>query len=501
MKRLMHHRTIQLIFALFLTSALSQPEAQAFPSSPPEQEGVSSTAVLSFIEHLEKHVDAVHSVMILRHGKVITEGWWAPYDAQTPHLMHSLSKSFTSTAMGLAIGEGKLSLDDPVISFFPEDTPKEPSWQLKAMRIRDLMIMSTGHRQEPFLFRLESNWVRAFLHAEVEFQPGTHFKYNSAATYMLSAILQNVTGETLVDYLDPRLFQPLGISKPDWDVCPDGINTGGWGLRITTEDIAKLGQLYLQRGNWEGTRILSEEWVDLATSKQTSNGSNPKNDWSQGYGFQFWRCRHNCYRGDGAFGQFCIVMPDQDAVVAVTSGANDMGAIMNAVWDFLLPAMKPSPLAANDAAHHALRTKLGGLSLPWVSGEPRSALSERLAQRTFQLIDNDEDLKSVAFKLHEGDHRIIIETSHGIESISLGTRQYLTTNLHHPLPHAGSMRKRIGASGAWIEPQVYQARIYFCKSPARMTYTFRFTDDRMTWSSDLKHSLFAPKKLPELQGR
>ncbi|MDB4435160.1 beta-lactamase family protein, partial [Akkermansiaceae bacterium] len=202
---------------------------------------------MSFIERLEKDIDAVHSFMILRRGKRIAQGWWAPFDETTPHLMHSLSKSFTSTAVGLAIEEGQLSLNDPVISFFPDDTPADPSWQLKAMRIRDLLTMTTGHRKEPLLFNTESHWVRAFLHSEIEFKPGTHFQYNSAATYMLSAIVQSVTGEMVVDYLDERLFQPLGIKKPDWDRSPDGINTGGWGLRVTTEDIAKLGQLYLQK--------------------------------------------------------------------------------------------------------------------------------------------------------------------------------------------------------------------------------------------------------------
>ena len=131
-----------------------------------------------------------------------------------------------------------------------------------------------------------------------------------------------------MDYLDKRLFRPLMIQKPDWDLSPEGINTGGWGLRITTEDIAKLGQLYLQKGIWQGERILSEAWVKEATSKQTSNGSNPDNDWDQGYGYQFWRCRNDCYRGDGAFGQFCIVIPEHDAVVAVTSGTSDMGGVI-----------------------------------------------------------------------------------------------------------------------------------------------------------------------------
>jgi len=495
--------SVQILAAAFgflsCAGVVAQP-ASSLPEGQPDKEGVSSAAVLSFIEHLEKDIDAVHSFMILRHGKRIAQGWWSPYDERTPHLMHSLSKSFTSTAIGLAIGEGQLSLDDPVISFFPDDTPTEPGWQLKAMRIRDLITMTTGHRKEPRLFNVESDWVKTFLHSEIEFKPGTHFQYNSAATYMLSAILQSVTGERLVDYLDKRLFQPLMIHKPDWDRSPEGINTGGWGLRITTEDIAKLGQLYLQNGMWQGERILSEAWVQEATSKQTSNGSHPDNDWDQGYGYQFWRCRNNCYRGDGAFGQFCIVIPEHDAVVAVTSGTNDMGGVMQVVWDVLLPSMASAPQEVDSAATRALALKLDALSLPVVQGEPRSSLSGKLAQRTFQVFENEAGVRSISFDLHGDDHRITVEMDHGRQSLRLGQGSHISSELSHHLPYTENMRRSIGASGAWIKPDEYQAKIYFTQSPASIIYTFRFENASMTWTSELRHSLLGPKNLAILRG-
>ena len=272
------------ILVLFFLPYFAQAQ-QYFPRTTPESQGMSSKAILTFIDSLEQKVDAVHSFIILKNGKQISEGWWNPYAPDVPHVMHSLSKSFTSTAIGFAVAEGLISLDDHVISFFPDQVPDDPSYNLKQMRIRDLLTMNTGHIKEPRLFAVPGNWVETFLQAEVELTPGTHFKYNSAATYMLSAIIQKVTSEKLVDYLDPRLFQPLQIEKPEWDTSPSGINTGGWGLRIKTEDIAKLGQLYLQKGRWEGDQLLSENWVNMATSKQVSNGSNPENDWNQGYGF------------------------------------------------------------------------------------------------------------------------------------------------------------------------------------------------------------------------
>src|SRR5262249_17904140 len=161
-------------------------------------------------------------------------------------------------------------------------------------------------------------------------------------TYMLSAIVQKTAGLTVLDYLRPRLFEPLGIEDPTWGTSPQGVSLGGYGLSIRTEDIARFGQLYLQKGEWQGRQLLPTTRVQAATSRQVSNGSSPQSDWDQGYGYQFWRCRHGAFRGDGAFGQYCLVMPEQDAVLAITSGVKDMQAVLNLVWDKLLPALGSS---------------------------------------------------------------------------------------------------------------------------------------------------------------
>ncbi len=499
----MKNQFLNSLWLILLCSYVGRVDAQNttyFPQSTPEAEGVSSSAILSFIDKVESEIDAVHSVMILRHGKLITQGWWAPYGPESPHIMHSLSKSFTSTAIGLAVDEKLLSLTDLVISFFPEETPEEPSRQLQQMRIVDLLTMNTGHIKEPRPRGGDDNWVKTFLHAKVELMPGTHFKYNSAATYMLSAILQKVTGERLVDYLDKRLFQPLKIKKPEWDTCPRGINTGGWGLHIVTEDIAKLGQLYLQKGKWEGRQLLSEEWIAMATSKQVSNGSNPDNDWTQGYGFQFWRCRHNCYRGDGAMGQFCIVMPEQDAVVAITSGVYDMGAVMQLVWDELLPAMEKEALPASDAYGH-LKEKLANLALKPVAGTDRGDLASKLNNREFTMEENELGVKAVSFQLQGDQHQLAVDMEHGRETVAIGSGKYIKGNLVQHLPYTNSASKAIAASGAWITPEEYQLRIYLYETPARITYTFRFEESGLKWDSKLEHELFGPRTQESMSGR
>ena len=349
--------------AMLLTALHSTLAAQPLPRSTPETQGVSSAGVREFIEAVNAQVDTMHSFMLVRHGQVIAEAWWKPESADKPHVLYSLSKSFTSTAVGLAVAEGKLGIDDPVLKFFPDDAPAQPSDKLKAMRVRDLLTMSTGHQSEPKL-TAEATWVKSFLAHPVEHKPGSHFLYNSAGTYMCSAIVQKLTDQTVLDYLKPRLFDPLGIEGAEWTPSPQGISAGGWGLFLKTEDIAKFGQLFLQKGEWNEKQLVPESWVAQATAKQVSNGSDPTKDWDQGYGFQFWRCRHGAYRGDGAFGQFCIVLPEQDAVVAITADTKDMQAELNLVWDKLLPAFQKDALSENADETARLKQTIADLAVP-----------------------------------------------------------------------------------------------------------------------------------------
>ncbi|MEZ4581076.1 MAG: serine hydrolase, partial [Caldilineaceae bacterium] len=246
----------------------------------------------------------------------MAEGWWAPYAPDRIHLLYSLSKSFTSTAVGLAVAEGRLRVDDRVVDFFPDALPATISDNLAAMQVRHLLCMGTGHVQDTvghMTTDTDDDWIRGALGVPPEQAPGSVFTYNQGATFLLSAIVQKLTGQTLVDYLQPRLFAPLGIDRTYWQQNPQGINLGFSGFHTTTDAIARLGQLYLQRGRWAGKQLLPAAWVDAASAHQidsatpgTSPGEHQNSDWVQGYGYQFWRCRHDAYRGDGAFGQFCL---------------------------------------------------------------------------------------------------------------------------------------------------------------------------------------------------
>ena len=331
-----------------------QAENGSLPRSTPEAEGISSQAVAAFVSAADKNINTLDSFMIVRHGKVIAEGWWTPNVADKAHILNSVSKSFTSTAVGLAIHDHKVKLGDPVLKFFPDDAPAHPSKNLKAMTVRDLLTMSSGDAVEPS--REGGPDVKQFLAQPVVYQPGTHFLYNTMGTYVLSAIITKATGQTVREYLYPRLFEPLAILDPRWDSSPEGNSLGGYGLYLRTEDIAKLGQLYLQKGKWNGKQVVPRKWVEQATSKQIANKNEAHAkigpDWIEGYGFQFWRCRHNAFRADGAGGQFIVVMPDQDVVVAITADTGNMQGELDAIWEHLLPAFQ-SKLLPPDAAGRA----------------------------------------------------------------------------------------------------------------------------------------------------
>lgn len=306
-----------------------------------------------YLAAVAKAEQELHSIMILQGGKVLKEHWMGEGAPQKPHILNSVSKTFTASAVGFAVAEGRIKLTDKVISFFPDKLPAVVSDNLCQMEIRHLLTMNSGHDVEPKRGDIPEgeDWVKYFLSAPVVHQPGTFFVYNTLATYVLSAIVQQVTGERLLDYLYPRLFRPLGIVGATWQQSPQGIDAGGYGLYLNTEDLAKMGQLFLQQGEWNGRQILPKEWIAEASKAQVESlpagvrrenlTTKPKDsDWLQGYGYQMWRCRHNAYRADGARGQYIIVLPECDAVIAMTANISDMQAEINLVWKHLLPALK-----------------------------------------------------------------------------------------------------------------------------------------------------------------
>jgi hypothetical protein len=376
------------------------------------------------------------------------------------------------------------------------------------MRVRDLLRMSTGNQTEAPLWRDRPGskipWTRKFLEHPVPFKPGTHFLYNSPGTYMLSAIVQEVTGMTVLDYLRPRLFEPLGFKNPIWVASPQGITAGAYGLLARTEEIARFGQLYLQKGMWKGRRLVPAAWVAEATARQTSNGSNPGSDWEQGYGYQFWRCRHNCYRGDGAFGQYCVVIPKLDAVVVITSGVRDMQAPLNLVWEKLLPAMKADVLLEDAASRGQLAAKLDGLTVRLPSGKPNASLAAKVSGKWYQFPENDRGIQAVAINFKSGPPELVVRTAKGETrtTIGIGSWQKSRGGFADGLDRALSVPAHpvVAASGAWTKDDVFNVKIVLTETPFYSTLAFRFDGDRLLL--DGQHNVaFGPTKRPQLLGQ
>ncbi len=486
---------------LFFACASGAAESSALPRSTPEAQGISSAAILDFVTTADRQVDAMHSFMLVRHGNVVAEGWWSPYAANVPHSMYSLSKSFTSTAVGLAVADGKLSVDDEVLKFFPDEAPAAPGENLKAMRVRDLLTMNTGQHAEDvtkgFSFDTNVPLVKLFLSLPVAHKPGTHFWYNTPATFMESAVVQKVTGQTVFDFLKPRLFDPLGIENPSWEMKQQ-YTFGGSGLHIRTEDIAKFGQLFLQKGQWHGQQLVPAAWIDTATARQVSNGSNPNSDWEQGYGFNFWRCRHGVYRGDGAFGQFCIVMPEQDAVVAITSGTRDMQGILNLVWDKLLPALQPQPLPADEAADKKLSAALAGLTLHPQTGSGTPGAATKWAGKTFTFPANDQKLESLALEFTgaDGPVTLVMRCNGTNQRIVCGNGSWTKGRM----TYAALAEQPVAVSGAWTANGVYTAKLGFYETPFCLTLELKFTEDQLLLNCEYNVN-FGPTKQPQLVGK
>ena len=342
------------IFAICLLAlAATAATAATAHDLPRQHSGKIESAIAAFMDSASTAGLGIHSVMVLQDGHVKGETWQAPGAPGLPHIMNSVSKPLTATAVGFAATEGLLRLDDKVVSFFPEILPDTVSPNLAAMTVRDLLTMSCGQTRENFdIRRQDADWARLFLAEPVPERPGTYFMYNSLGTYMLSAIVTKVTGQKVADYLRPRLFDPLGIGPVRWDESPTGVNCGGWGAYLRTEDMAKIGQTFLDGGKYRGHQVIPAQWVAEASRLQVDSRPggitdeayarrNPAtDDWLQGYGYQMWRCRHGAYRADGADGQYIIIIPGLRAVIAVTAGLDDMRREINLIWQTILPALK-----------------------------------------------------------------------------------------------------------------------------------------------------------------
>ena len=449
---------------------------ESLPRSTPAAEGVSAAGIDSFLDAAEADPGiGLHSLMVLRHGRVVAEGWWAPHRPTDARQIYSMSKSFTSTGLAFALAEDRLALTDTVVDHFPDLAPVAGP-RARTITVEHLARMATGHHVDTFTAMQQgdrSEPVRTFLGLEPESPPGSVFAYNNGATYTLGAILQERTGQNLTGYLQPRLFDPLGIAPPYWDTLGDRRELGLAGLHLTTEDVARFGVLYASNGRWRGHALLSAEWVGAAGRALTPNPDEPSVDWQQGYGYQFWRSRHG-YRADGAFGQFCLILPEQDAVVVITSETEVMQPLLDLVWAHLLPAFAAGP-GGDDAR---LAERLAALALP-VDGAGTYAADDWVVARA---VAPAADESGWSLTVADGDQTLVV---------GCGDGQWQRTTT----PVGADRVLAVEAQGRWPDRDTFVAELVLVQCPHRLTVTFRPSTGQSTarWRT-------VPLRSPSLAG-
>ena len=460
-----------------------------FPRCTPESQGISSAVLTGVLRELNL-LEYMKGIVILRRGNLICEARWAPWDGETPQALWSLSKSFTSCAVGLARSEKRLDLDDKLIDFFPEYRSCVTDEKMFDVTLRDLLTMRSGHAQCAVIFAWSDtagDWVRGFLSSRLTFTPGSRFVYNSAATYMLSAVVRRVTGLNVREYLMSRLFEPLEIAPGPWESCPAGTNYGGFGFHLKLMDLAKFAQLILNKGRWQGKQLLPADYLEEAILPHADNSMNEHPDWKCGYGYQFWRSRHG-FRGDGACGPYALMLPEEGMAVAVQATLTDMGRILDLLWEKLLPAVQNSPLPEDKSGLAELEALVRTLAVP---AAPAGQNAEKRSC-DFVFGPNSVGIEGGSLEITPEECVLSLKTPHGMEKLRAGFGRFArsTAQLQDFRPHP------LAGCASWKGADLLEINLLFLDGTFRDTWEIEFADGTVDFRWRTRCSLFRPMMPP-----
>ena len=481
----------QFFLILVLLPLLLAAQVGDLPRSTPAAEGISTQAVINMMDSLMALPKCdIHHVMVVRHGKVVAELHPAPFRAEDSHTLYSASKTFTSLAVGCAIDDNLLRLDDRVMTFFPDKRSDRVSDNMAAMTVRDLLMMASGVKPDWAMRNNSMDWVKDWLAKSVDNKPGSLFQYDSMCTFMLSAIVQRVTGQTMLEYLQKKLFAPMHITVADWETSPDGIITGGWGLRVQAETMAKLGLLLLNKGNWNGEQLVSADYVEAACSRLIDGGAKetvPATDGNQGYGYQVWQSKWpGSYRADGAMGQYTVVVPQEDLVVVILGMKLYGHEELACIWNQLMPGLKNAPLKPENKLQKRLDKLCSAATLPLPKGKKTSS-KKNILGKLMSLGANKHDLKELCivnselFRLfyHDGCE----------ERFNMGYGQWLYSPLSgYPVYSINAINRMQGfahgftaaAAYAWTSPTTLEVRVHYVDWISGMVFVFDFEKNVVT---------------------
>lgn len=481
-----------VLILILLVAGCGVPAAASgttLPRSTPAQEGVDPNAIIAFVDSLMTVPDTdIHHVVVVRHGKVIAEMHPEPFRKNDVHTLYSCSKTFTMLAIGMLVDDGKLNVNDKVVDLLPDKAPAKKSHALKAMTVKQLLTMTAGIKPALELRQEGDDWASVWLA-----QPVTNpdvFQYDSLCTFMLAAIVQRITGMTLLQFLNERFFHPLGIYEADWEESPDGTNVGGWGLRLTAESMAKAGICMMNRGLWQGKQLISAKWIDEASQAHT-NYSNPApkpTDTNQGYCYQMWRCLlPDAFRADGAYGQFVVMSPERDLVVVITGLSNNTAKELACIWNQLIPGVKNASLPADESTQQALETKMSGMKLPLIGGNGNNGHPCVM----LKLENNVRNCKTMLiFCGDEDSHLVITRDNEDSEHYSFSLRSWWWQSTNNLPPYNNGVEpvnlKEIEGIGGkfsvagnygWTNDNRLVLRLYWTNWIVPNTFIIDFNDD------------------------
>lgn len=457
-------------------------ETELFSQASPESLGISSSAILSFIERTEKEHINMHGFLVLRKGQLAAEGYWAPYTHESMHRMYSVSKSFVSLAVGLMVDEGKLRLEDRVATFFEDKAPQNLHPYLAQATVRDLLMMATPHSSTAYT-RYDRDFAAAFFHKEPSHPPGMVFSYDTSATVILNTIVERISGVPFMEYMRDKLLDPVGFSKDTWCVqTPEGTSWGGSGVICTLRDMAKLAYVCMNNGRWNGEQLISEQYIRAATSKQIDNSMTG----NEGYGYQIWREKDNGFAFRGMGSQFAFCFPDQELLFACIADTQIMGPIAatllkNAFREEIFTKLHNQPLPADQASNKALDQKIASLSIIPQQGNRTSSYAEKINGKWFHLNENPMNISRLRFTF-QGDEGVWeYENDTGMHQLGFG----IGKKKAGIFPQKNYFGERIGTekgegyqclvSGAWVEEHKLNLLVYITDDylgTARMSFAF-----------------------------
>ena len=481
----------QILILLALLPLLLAAQTGDLPRSTPAAEGISTQAVINMMDSLMALPECdIHHVMVVRHGKVVAELHPSPFRAEDSHTLYSASKTFTALAVGCAIDENLLRLDDRVMTFFPDKRTNRVSDNMADMTVRDLLMMASGVKPDWTMRNNSMDWVKDWLAKPVDDKPGSLFQYDSMCTFMLSAIVQRVTGYTMLEYLQKKLFDPMHITVADWETSPDGINTGGWGLRVQAETMAKLGLLLLNKGNWNGEQLVSADYVEAACSRLIDGGAKettPPTDGNQGYGYQVWQSKWpGSYRADGAMGQYTVVVPQEDLVVVILGMKLYGHEELACIWNHLMPGLKAEPLKPENKLQKKLDNLCTNASLQLPKGKRTGKKADFFMGHQLQLDANRFKLKTI-----EVDRNMLtLDSEDGThEALAMGYRTWNYSPMTgFPYYSINSINRMQGfkhgfeaaAAYAWTSPTTLEVRVHYVDWISGMKFVFDFEKSEVT---------------------